>query len=375
MQRKFIHILITLALIALPLSSAGCSISLNQSPPPAQLPPTQDINPAEHLASNWVFPSEGNTQTNPLPNFPPVIARVMPSVVSVTTEMVVSNFFGQQYTQAAAGSGMIIDDEGYIVTNNHVVQSAESIQVKLHDGRTFSAEIVGTDALTDLAVLKVTATDLPYIPWGDSSRLALGNWVIAIGNALGEGISACEGIVSRLDVPVTVEGNTLRGLIQTTAAINPGNSGGPLVNMAGEVIGITSAKIASVGVEGMGYAISSNSSKPIIEDLIRQGYVTRPWLGVELYTVTPFMAATNDLPVDEGVLITRVFTPSPAAQAGLQEGDIITRFGDENIANRDDLVLAIHNCQIGQEVEITFVRGEETRTTIARLQETPSPWG
>ncbi len=374
MQRIFTCIFIALALITLTLSSTGCSLLLDQLPVATPSPIPQDNDPAEHVDANWIFPSDGSSEPNYLPDFPPVIARVMPSVVSVTTEMVVSNFFGQQYTQDAAGSGMIIDAEGYIVTNYHVVQAAKSIQVELHDGRTFSARIVGTDTLTDLAVLKVAAPDLCHIPWGDSSQLTLGNWVIAIGNALGEGISACEGIVSRMDVTVPVEGNTLRGLIQTTAAINPGNSGGPLVNMAGEVIGITSAKIASVGIEGMGYAISSNSAKPIVEDLIRQGYVTRPWLGVEIYSVTPFMAATNDLPVDEGALITSVLTPSPAAKAGLQEGDIVIRFGGENIATRDELVLAIHNCQIGEEVKIVFIRGIETKTALVQMQETPSPW-
>jgi serine protease Do len=375
MPQKVKYIFVALALMSLILGTFGCSISFPQSLTPPQSTPPQHSDSAEHTNPNWTFPSEAGSATVSLPDFPPVIAKVMPSVVSVTTEIVVTNFFGQQYTQSAAGSGVIIDNEGYIVTNNHVVQDARNIQVELHDGRTFSAEIVGTDALTDLAVLKINATSLPYIPWGDSSQLALGVWVIAIGNALGEGISASEGIISRLDVSINVEGNTLRGLVQTTAAINPGNSGGPLVNLAGKVIGITSAKIATVGVEGMGYAISSNSAKPIIEDLIHQRYVIRPWLGVELYPVDPFVASKYNLSVNRGALITKVFPQSPAARAGLKEGDVIIHFEDKEIANANDLVLAIHSCQIGQEVEIAFVRGEDTKTTLVKLEQSPRTWG
>ena len=310
----------------------------------------------------------------PLPSIADVVEQIMPSVVSVTTEMVVYDVFQREYMQSAAGSGAIIDSEGYIVTNNHVVQNARRVQVELADGRTFPANIVGTDALTDLAVLKIDGTDLPYAYLGDSSLLAVGDWVVAIGNALGEGITATHGIVSRLNVSVTVSGNTLRGLIQTDAAINPGNSGGPLVNIAGEVVGITSVKVAVVGVEGMGYAIGINEAKPIIEDLIHQGYVIRPWLGVGLYTVDPFVAAVNKLSVDKGALIVEVVADSPAAAAGLRKGDVIMRFANKEITNADDLIQAIHDCQIGQRVEITFARDKDTKTTWAQLQESPPPW-
>ena len=299
---------------------------------------------------------------------------MMPSVVSVTTEMVAYDIFDQEYTQPAAGSGVIIDSEGYIITNNHVVQNARSMQVELSDGSTFPANIVGTDALTDLAVLKTNATDLPYARLGDSSQLAVGDWVVAIGNALGEGISAAEGIVSRLNVSVSVKGNTLRDLIQTTSAINPGNSGGPLVNMSGEIVGVTSVKVAEIGIEGMGYAISINSTEPIIEELIHQGYVTRPWLGVSLYTVTPRVAMWNDLSVEEGALIVEVTKGSPAEAAGLEQGDVITQFQGKKIANTDDLLQGILDSEIGDKVEITFVRDESTKTTTAQLEESPPPW-
>ncbi len=298
----------------------------------------------------------------------------MPSVVSVTTEMTAYDIFYGEYTQAAAGSGVIIDSEGYVITNNHVVENAKSVEVELSDGRTFAADIVGTDALTDLAVIKADATGLPYARLGDSSQLAVGDWVVALGNALGEGISAAQGIVSRLNVSVSVSGNTLRNLIQTTSAINPGNSGGPLVDMAAEVIGITSVKVAEIGIEGMGYAISINSTKPIIEELIHQGYVIRPWLGVSLYTVTPSVALWNELSVEEGALIVEVTENSPAEAAGLQQGDVIIEFQDKKVANTDDLLQSILESEIGATVKIAFVRGESTKTTSVQLQQTPSPW-
>jgi serine protease Do len=298
----------------------------------------------------------------------------MPSVVSVTTEMVAYDIFNQEYTQSAAGSGVIIDSAGYIITNNHVVQNAKNVQVELSDGRTFPADIVGIDALTDLAVLKIDATDLPYAQLGDSSQLAVGDWVVALGNALGEGISAAEGIISRLNVSVSVMGNTLRDLIQTTSAINPGNSGGPLVNMSGEVVGVTSVKVAEIGVEGMGYAISINSAEPVIKELIHQGYVIRPWLGVSLYTVTPGVAMWNNLSVEEGALVDEVTKGSPAEAAGLEQGDVIIQFQGKKIANADELLQAILDSQIGAKVEITFVRDKSTKTTTAQLQESPPPW-
>lgn len=379
MLRKIKHILTALVLMSLILGVSGCSIPLPWAPAPTLPTPSQPSSSTEHTDPNWTFPPRNNEAVTPLPSIADVVSEAMPSVVSVTTEVVVYDIFHQAYTESAAGSGFLIRGEegyeGYVVTNNHVVENARSVQVELAGGRTFPADIVGTDALSDLAVLKIEATDLPSASAGDSLQLTVGDWVVAIGNALGEGISATQGIVSRLDVSVTVSGNTLYGLIQTTAAINPGNSGGPLVNMAGEVIGITSVKIAAVVVESMGYAISINSARPIIEDLIHQGYVTRPWLGVGLVTVDAFIAAANNLSVIEGALIAELAANSPAEAAGLKEGNVIISFEGKKIATRDDLIQAIRDCQIGQKVEITFVRGKNTKTTSAVLKESPPPWG
>jgi serine protease Do len=361
MSKKYILALVILIAVGLGIGVWALSRSPTSSP-------TQSDNSTQHTDSDWTFPLESEPAT-PLPDFPPVVAEVMPSVVSVTTEIVVSDFFGRQSTEYVAGSGILIDDNGHIVTNNHVVEDAQSIYVELADGRIFPANTAGTDSLSDLAVIKIDAANLTYIYWGDSSLLSVGRWVLAIGNALGEGITATEGIVSRLNVSVNVEGNTLYGLIQTTAPVNPGNSGGPLVNMAGEVIGITSIKIVASAVEGIGYAISSNEAKPIIENLIRYGHVTYPWLGVSVSTVTPLLAASENLSVNRGALIAEIVADSPAEAAGLRVGDVIIRFGGKEISNVADLVQAIRISEIGEDVEIVFVRGEDTKTTSARLVE------
>lgn len=364
MSKKYILAVVILVTLTLSIGIWALSCSPTSSP-------TQSDNSTQHTDSDWTFPLESEPAT-PLPDFRPVVAEVMPSVVSVTTETVVSDFFGQQYAETVAGSGILIDDNGYIATNNHVVENAQSIYVELADGRTFPANIVGTDSLSDLAVIKIDATDLSYAYWGDSSSLSLGEWVLAIGNALGEGITVTQGIVSRLNASVNVEGNILYGLILTTAAINPGNSGGPLVNMSGEVIGITSVKIVASEVEGMGFAISSDEAKPIIEDLIRHGRVTYPWLGVGARTVDPLLTASENLSVDRGALIEEVVADSPAEAAGLRVGDVIIRFGDKEINNIADLVQAIRTSEIGEEVEIVFVRDEDIKTTSAQLVERPT---
>ncbi|MCR4393991.1 MAG: PDZ domain-containing protein, partial [Dehalococcoidales bacterium] len=198
------------------------------------------------------------------------------------------------------------------------------------------------------------------------------NWVIAIGNSLGEGISATKGIVSALGVSVsTDQGETLYDLIQTDAAINPGNSGGPLINMAGEVIGINSIKVAQVGVEGMGYAISTRTAIPIINELITVGYVSRPWLGVGLYTVDQTAVRQLRLAVNKGVLITSIVNGGPAYQAGLRQYDVITKIDGKEVATIDDLVKTIRSYKVGQTVEITYWRGNKEYTAKVTLGQAP----
>jgi serine protease Do len=337
-------------------------------PPPASPPPATTVNP---INPGWTPPStDGQNQI--LPSIADVVALVRPSVVAINTEYTSYDIFNRPFTQQAAGSGWIIDEDGLIVTNNHVVENADSVTVTLSDGRTFSAETVRTDQLSDLAIVKVNASNLSAAKVGDSDALRVGDWVVAIGNSLGMGISATKGIVSAQGVSLSVSaGQTQEDLIQTDAAINPGNSGGPLVNMAGEVIGINSIKIAQVGVEGMGYAISSNTAKPIIQQLVQQGYVIRPWLGVGLYTVDQYAILRYSLSVDKGALVTEVAAGSPADEAGIQAYDVITGFEGEEITSADDLIQAIHSYEIGQRVEITFWRGDSQSTTQATLAESP----
>jgi serine protease Do len=371
------RVLVGLLVLSLALGMTGCLVPVSNTTAPS-LPQSQTptiSTPKQPLDTGWSPPTV-DTESPTLPSIADVVEKVYPSVVAINTEVVTLDLFRTPLTQKGAGSGWIIDKDGIIVTNNHVVEGAKKVTVELSDGRTFDADPknIHTDQLTDLAVIKIDATDLPAASIGDSSKLRVGDWVVAIGNPLGEGIRAKEGTVSGLKVSLDVEqGQTLDDLIETSAAINPGNSGGPLVNMKGEVIGITSAKVAAVGVEGLGYAISSKTAVPIIEQLITQGYIVRPWLGVTLYTVDQYVAAVNRLPVSKGVVVAYVMPGSPAAEAGLQELDVITQFKGQDVTTAEQLINAIHDSNIGDEVTIIFVRGNETKTISTRLVQSPSP--
>ncbi|MBN2074628.1 MAG: trypsin-like peptidase domain-containing protein [Dehalococcoidales bacterium] len=307
------------------------------------------------------------------PTISTVVTQVRPSVVSINVEITTYDYFNQPVKEEGAGSGWIIKSNGYIVTNNHVVADSDNVTVTLSDGRIYQAETVSTDSLTDLAVIKINATGLTVLPVGDSSALLVGDGVVAIGNALGQGISATAGIVSVTDVSLDASpGQTLLGLIQTDAAINPGNSGGPLVNMAGEVIGINSIKIAQVGIEGMGYAISINEALPVINTLIEKGQISRPWMGIGVSEVNEFVASLYSLAVNEGVLITNIVTGSPAEKSGLKEGDVITMMNDTNIVSTRDLAEELYTSKIGEKISVTYWRSNVKQTTELTLTKMPS---
>lgn len=302
-----------------------------------------------------------------VPDASNVIAAVRPSVVAIDVSVSGYDFFGE-YTEEGAGSGWIIDSNGYIVTNNHVVEDAENITITLDDGRIFEAEAVYTDAFSDLAIIKIDAQWLPALKTGDSSGLKVGQYVLAIGNSLDMGISATWGIVSAVGVSLEMSADeTMYDLIQTDAAINPGNSGGPLLNMAGEVVGITSAKIADVGIEGMGYAISINGALPILEQLMTNGSVDRPTMGVSIYTVDQYIAWRYHLSVDEGVLVTEVVEGGPADIAGIEAGDVITAVDSKKVTTAQGLVLLLQGYASGQQVNITFYRGSTELTAAVTL--------
>ena len=373
MKRVNIKYLVISAILILVLSlSSGCVQPTTETSPPPSSPPT---NNTSQIDSDWVSPPI-ESDAPVLPSIADVVAKVKPSVVAINIEVITYDVFNRPSTAKGAGSGWIINESGIIVTNNHVVEGAKTITVTLADGRIYlvDTKTVATDPLTDLAIFKIDAENLTAASVGDSSKLRVGDWLVAIGNSLGERISATNGIVSALDVSLAVDaGQTLYDLIQTNAAINPGNSGGPLVNMAGEVIGITSAKIAEVGVEGMGYAISIDTALPIIEGLVTIGYVIRPWLGVGLYTVSEGLAAYYGFAVNQGALITELSPSSPADKAGLKVNDIIVGFDEKEITNTDDLIQAIRASQIGQMVKIIYWRGDTKSTTYATLIESPPP--
>lgn len=370
---KISHLVISVILALCLVVSAGCEIIPEIQETGTTSPPvvreTTPINP------EW----EPVSQTRPaaaLPSIADVVAKVKPSVVAISTEIVSLDFFNRPFTQPSGGSGWIISKDGIIVTNSHVVEMAKSITVILDDGRTFEVDMntVAYDRLSDMAVMKIDAENLPAAVVGDSDQLRIGDWVVAIGNALGEGTSATSGIVSRRDVELAVsEGQELRDLIQTDAAINPGNSGGPLVNMAGEVIGINTIKIADVNVEGVGMAISTKVAMPLITQLITNGYVVRPWLGLGLFTVNQFVVLRYGLAVTEGVLITEVADNSPASKAGLKPGDVIVEFGDTKITNVSELTRAIHQGKVGDEVTIVFWQEDSRKTAKVVLAESPPP--
>ena len=320
-------------------------------------PSTQTGTP---INPTWTYPGPDSPNLA-LPSFVAVVEKVRPSVVVIETS-------------TGDGSGWIIDADGIIVTNNHVVADADSIFITLDDGRTFPAESVRTDPITDIAIIKIDARNLPAADVSDCCELKVGQPVAAIGNALGLGISLKGGWISRLNASITIDGQLLYGLIETDAAVNPGNSGGPLVNMAGEVIGITSVKLVDIDVEGVGYAISMDTALPVIQDLVALGYVVHPFLGIQwLRTVDQAIITLFELNVDKGVLFTGVLSGSPADKAGLEPDDVIVAIDDKEVTTVAELVQAIRSKGVGQEIKITYWRGNSQRDTYATLVEMPPP--
>ncbi|MFC1952529.1 S1C family serine protease [Chloroflexota bacterium] len=383
-KTNIIALTISLFLVLSLVIGTGCDLITITKTSPSEPPATDNLTTSEPeettldpsnraIDSDWSAPSS-TSQTQFLPSIADVVAKVKPSVVAINTEVLTRDYFNRPSTQESAGSGWVISNDGIIVTNNHVIEGARRISVTLDDGRTFSADLdtVATDPMTDLAVLKINAENLPAVQIGESSKMRVGDWVVAIGNSLGEGIRATQGIISRQNVSIPVDRTqVLYGLIETDAAINPGNSGGPLVNLAGEVVGITSAKLTAVEVEGTGYAISSEAAIPVIRQLINNGYASHPWLGVSLYTVDQLAITEFNLSVEEGVFVVEVVAPSPANDGGLQRADVIINFNGSVVNTVEDLVQVIRAAEVGEEVEIIYVRGDKTITTHTTLAERP----
>lgn len=247
-------------------TSPGASITSSRAPETTSA--SAQTNPGAPPPTSALAQNTQPVAAVSLPSFADLLAATESSVVKIDTTGTAVTFFGRSIQQQGAGSGWIIDANGSIVTNNHVIDGASTIKVTTLDGKQYPAQVVNADSVNDLAVLKINATKLPTLKVGDASKLKVGDWVLAIGNPLGEGIIATQGIVSRLKVDLQISATEgYKNLIETSAAINPGNSGGPLINLAGEVIGITSAKVSASGIEGMGYAINMTDAYPIIQKL------------------------------------------------------------------------------------------------------------
>jgi S1-C subfamily serine protease len=330
------------------------------------------IHDSTSLASGYVYVDE---EIGPQLSTQELVATVAPAVVSIVTETVSYNWFWQAVPQTGAGSGIIISPEGYIVTNNHVVEDANKVTVTLSNGSTYEATMVGTDAQTDLAVVKIDASNLDYLHFLSDSleQLSVLDSVVAVGNALAlpGGPTWTLGVVSNVGRSIELDtGAVLNDIIQTDAAINAGNSGGPLVNMAGQVVGINVA-IAS-NAENIGFAISTDTAIPVVQSLITEGKVVQPWLGVEVTTVTSTIQHYYDLSVDTGALVTSVTNDSPADKAGLRAGDVITKIGDEDISTSEELVSVVGSHQIGDQMEIVYYRGNGQEVTNAVLKKSPT---
>lgn len=298
-----------------------------------------------------------------------LVDKVSPAVVSVITEKIEYDIFKQPYPMQGAGTGIIIDPKGYIVTNNHVVEDAEKVTVILSDGESVNAVKWVGDSEADLAVIEIEGyDDLPYAHFLEDSlsKLRIGDKVMAIGNAGGRGIASTEGTVSFLGEAIQEEGGSvLYDLVRTSAPINPGNSGGPLVNMAGQVVGINVA--INPEYENFGFAISTNTAIPAVERLVKSGYAPPAWLGVQMTNITPAIKSQYNLSIDSGAFIVEVFSGDPADEAGLREGDVIIRFGGEKINTIEELAIAIRSHDPGETVKIIFVREGEEKTTEATL--------
>ena len=325
-----------------------------------------------------------------------VAAAVKPSVVNISSTKTVKTsgaqspfaddpffrrFFGDEFghsarprehKQSALGSGVIVDKDGYILTNNHVIKDADEIKVKLSDKREFKGKVIGTDPKTDLAVIKIDSNHLPVIRLGDSEKLKIGETVIAIGNPFGLSQTVTSGIVSatgRANVGIA----DYEDFIQTDAAINPGNSGGALVNVKGELVGINTAIFStSGGYQGIGFAIPSSMAKVVMNNLIKEGKVVRGWLGVSIQPVTPELAKQFDIKEDKGALIGDVVEDSPAEKAGLQSGDVIVEYDGHEVSDPSTLRNIVAGTPPGKKVGLSIIRDGKKKQVDITIAELPA---
>lgn len=324
--------------------------------------------------------------------FSEIVKAVSPAVVNISTTKTFRrhptpfdeffDFFypfpndrARRWKEQSLGSGVIVSSDGYIITNNHVVERADEIRVTLFDKRTLKAKLIGSDPKTDIAVIKIDGSNLATIPWGDSDKLQVGEFVLAVGNPFGLSHTVTMGIISavgRADVGIA----EYEDFIQTDAAINPGNSGGPLVNINGELIGINTAIFSKTGgYQGIGFAVPSNMARRVMEQLIKEGRVTRGWLGVVIQELTPEMAQKFGLRSTEGVLVSDVTKGSPAHKAGIVRGDIIIEFDNKKVVNVSQLRNMVAQTKVGSVVNIKLLRGNREIDLTVNIMELPAEIG
>jgi Do/DeqQ family serine protease len=376
---KRMRILSSLALLIIFLSS-GCKITSESTTPTNQVQAQSSITPVVADGTRISYAD--------------IVERTAPAVVNVSTEQKVSSSISSPFDdffrdfgfpnitprtpqrpriQRGIGSGVIVSSDGYILTNNHVIENAEKITVELNDKRTFQAKVVGTDPLSDLAVLKINATDLPYLNLGDSDKVRVGDIVLAIGNPLGIGQTVTAGIISAKGRRTGLSDGSFENFLQTDAPINRGNSGGALVNLNGELIGINSQILSpSGGNIGIGFAIPSNMAKSVMEQLIKNGKVRRGQLGVIIQPVNETIKEQFGLKSTNGALVSQVKPGSAAEKAGIKRDDVIIAFNGEKIEDTNALRNKVAETMPGTEVTLTIVRDGKEIEVKAVLDELQS---
>jgi 2-alkenal reductase len=338
-----------------------------------QVLPASSTNPAQSLTLNSTDIQTAVTQA---------VQKVGPAVVTVIgTVPGQQGFFGQTPDQTVSGSGFFISNQGYIVTNNHVVEGTNAVSVVLSNGSQEKAAIVGTDQYNDIAVLKAEGAVPAVASLGNSDLLRPGETAIAIGSPLGDfKNTVTEGVISATGRSIdTGNGYQMEGMLQTDAAINPGNSGGPLVNLAGEVIGVNTLIVRNSGngsgavAEGLGFAIPINTAQAVASQIIQKGYFAHPYLGIAYQPIAPDIASMYNLPVQWGAYVTNVAAGSPASQAGLQQGDIITKLGDVAIDESHSYLNTLFTYKPGDTVPLTVIRNGQTVQLKVTLGESTHP--
>ena len=297
-----------------------------------------------------------------------VVDKVLPSVVSVTATKLQRISFYRVAPLKGQGSGVILSDDGHIMTNAHVVKGAEHLDVILHDGKSHHAKVVGKSSIRDLAALKIDSNGLSPIELGDTESIKVGQFAIAIGNSLGLGTTATFGMISAVDRTIQSRNTFLEGLVQTSAQINPGNSGGALVNTKAELIGIPTAMIP--WSQGIGFAIAVDGVKAVYKELIETGTIKTPWMGIVGLALNPGVAAHYKLPLDKGVLIVKV-PKGPALTIGVEPGDIITSVNGSEIKSMEELRREIMNQRVGSKIKISLNRKNDAFDAEIELREAP----